>query len=85
MVEDFGGYWENTQIWTQKYLPGLTVAQLFNRDVKKDEKMAEEKYYFLWPFFIWNAAAAYINFWRLTSERMQLANPSARKFNYSVS
>ena len=76
LVEDFGGYWENTQIWTQKYLPGLTVAQLFNRDIKKDEKMAEEKYYFLWPFFIWNAAAAYINFWRLTSERMQIANPT---------
>ena len=77
LVEDFGGYWENNQMWTQKYLPGLTVAQLFNRDVKKDEKVAEEKYFYMWPFFIWNAAAAYINFWRLTSERMQLTNPSA--------
>lgn len=76
LVEDFGGYWENTQIWTQKYLPGLTVAQLFSRDIKKDGKMAEEKYYFMWPFFIWNAAAAYINFWRLTSERYQIANPT---------
>ncbi len=76
LIEDFGGYWDNTKIWTQKYLPGLTVSQLFNRDVKKDPEIAEEKYYFLWPFFIWNAAAAYINFWRLTSERMQLANPT---------
>ncbi|MCB9259290.1 MAG: AMP-binding protein [Ignavibacteriales bacterium] len=76
LVEDFGGYWDSSRIWTQKYQPGLTVAQLFNRDVKKDPKLAEEKYYYLWPFFIWNATAAYINFWRLTSGRMQLANPT---------
>jgi len=76
LVEDFGGYWKESKIWTQKYLPGLTIAQLFNRDVKKDLKMAEEKYFYLWPFFIWNAAAAYINFWRLTSERKQLTNPT---------
>ena len=76
LVEDFGGYWEESNIWTQKYLPGLTIDQLFTRDVKKDLDMAKEKYYYLWPFFIWNAAAAYINFWRLTSERMQLTNPT---------
>jgi len=76
LVEDFGGYWEESNIWTQKYLSGLTVEQLFTRDVKKDLNMAKEKYYYLWPFFIWNAAAAYINFWRLTSERMQLSNPT---------
>lgn len=76
LVEDFGGYWDNLEMWTQKYLPGLTVSQLFNRDVKKDLNIAEEKYYYLWPFFIWNAAAAYFNFWRLTSERMQIANPT---------
>ncbi|MCB0751881.1 MAG: hypothetical protein KDC52_10435, partial [Ignavibacteriae bacterium] len=77
LVEDFGGYWDEYKIWTQKYQPGLTVANLFNRDFRKDVKNAEEKFYYLWPFFIWNGAAAYINFWRLTSERMQITNPSA--------
>ena len=76
LVEDFGGYWEESNIWTQKYLAGLTIDQLFTRDVKKDLDLAKEKYYYLWPFFIWNAAAAYINFWRLTSERMQLSDPT---------
>ncbi len=76
LVEDFGGYWPESKIWTQKYQPGLNVAQLFHRDIKKNKELAEEKYYSLWPFFIWNASAAYINFWRLTSGRMQLANPT---------
>jgi hypothetical protein len=76
LVEDFGGYWDSSKVWTQKYLPGLTISQLFTRDLKKDSQLAEEKYFHLWPFFIWNATAAYINFWRLTSKRMQLANPT---------
>lgn len=76
LVEDFGGYWDNSKVWTQKYQPGLNVAQLFTRDVKKDINLAEEKFFSLWPFFIWNASAAYINFWRLTSGRKQLSNPT---------
>ena len=76
LVEDFGGYWDEYKIWTQKYQPGLNVSNLLNRDFKKDAQLAEEKFFYLWPFFIWNAAAAYINFWRLTSGRMQLTNPS---------
>ena len=76
LVEDFGGYWDSPKVWTQKYLPGLTISQLFSRDTKKDLQLAEEKYFHLWPFFIWNATAAYINFWRLTSKRMKLANPT---------
>lgn len=76
LVEDFGGYWDTPKVWTQKYLPGLTISQLFKRDVKKDLQLTEEKYFHLWPFFIWNATAAYINFWRLSSKRMQLENPT---------
>lgn len=76
LVEDFGGYWNENKIWTQKYQPGLTIASLFNRDVKIDAEIAADKFYHLWPFFIWNAAAGYINFWRLTSGRMQMSNPT---------
>ncbi|MBK7103861.1 MAG: GNAT family N-acetyltransferase [Ignavibacteriae bacterium] len=79
LVEDFGGYWDDFKIWTQKYQPGLNVESLFYRDVKKDEQIAMEKYFYIWPFFIWNATAAYINFWRLTSGRMQLTNPAPDK------
>lgn len=77
LVEDFGGYWEDYDIWTQKYLPGTTVASLFNRELKSDENFIKEKFYHLWPFFIWNAAAAYVNFWKLTSGKIQLNNPTA--------
>ncbi len=80
LVEDFGGYWSNHKIWTQKYLSGLTVEQLFSRDIKQGRKDSEEKYMLLWPFFIWNAAAAYINFWRLTSGKMQITNPTPENF-----
>jgi len=31
--------------------------------------------YHLWPYFVWNAAAAYMNFWKLTNYEIELANP----------
>ncbi len=68
LIEDFGGYWDEYDIWSQKYLPRVTVAQYIRREIKKGEDQVTRLVNFM-PFFVWNAAAAYINFWKLSGMR----------------
>ena len=77
LVENFGGYWSEYNLWSQKYIPGITIENFFRRQTKKHDKELEERLFYLWPFFIWNATAAYIHFWEITSREFQLKNPSA--------
>ncbi len=77
LVENFGGYWSEYNLWSQKYIPGITIENFFRRQMKKNDKELEERLFYLWPFFIWNATAAYIHFWEITSREFQLKNPSA--------
>ncbi|MFA3783104.1 GNAT family N-acetyltransferase [Melioribacteraceae bacterium 4301-Me] len=86
-TEDFGGYWENYDMWTGKYVPGDTVKKFIQKEFRKSESSAsqkdestEAKLSLLWQFFIWNAAAAYCNFWRLTGYKLQLTDPSPNNF-----
>ncbi len=80
LVEDFGGYYKMYDLWTQKYLPGNTVAKIMERELRRHEKASEERLYHLWPYFVWNAAAAYVNFWQLTENKLILANPTIHNF-----
>ncbi len=77
LVENFGGYWSEFNLWSQKYIPGITIENFFRRQTRKKDKELEERLFYLWPFFIWNATAAYIHFWEITSRKYQLKNPSA--------
>ncbi|MCP5063706.1 MAG: GNAT family N-acetyltransferase, partial [Ignavibacteriae bacterium] len=77
LVENIGGYWNDYKMWSQKYLTGYTVEQIFKRGTRKQDETVHERFVFLWPFFIWNAAAAYINFWEITNRKFQLKKPSA--------
>ncbi len=80
LVEDFGGYYKKYDLWTQKYLPGNTVAKIMERELRRHEKASEERLYHLWPYFVWNASAAYVNFWQLTENKLILANPTIKNF-----
>ncbi|GBD89751.1 long-chain-fatty-acid--CoA ligase FadD15 [bacterium BMS3Abin04] len=80
LVEDFGGYWQEYDLWTQKYLPGDTVAKLIKRELRREDETNKRKLYHLWPYFVWNAAAAYVNFWKLTESKLQLENSTIDNF-----
>ncbi len=80
LVEDFGGYYKKYDLWTQKYMPGNTVAKIMERELRRHEKASEERLYHLWPYFVWNASAAYVNFWQLTENKLILANPTIENF-----
>ncbi|MBU2492571.1 MAG: GNAT family N-acetyltransferase [Bacteroidetes bacterium] len=75
LAEDFGGYWEEYDLWSEEYISGDTVQKFIKRSVRKKDDQ-EIRLYHLWPFFVWNAATAYYNFWKLTGYRMMIEKPS---------
>jgi len=80
LVEDFGGYWGEYKIWSSKYNLGDNVERVIKREVRKNDEFAEERLKMLWPFFVWNAAIAYINFWKLTGRKFILADATTHNF-----
>jgi len=74
LVEDFGGYWSNYDLWTEEYIPGDTVESL----VKKMAGQPEEakRIELLWPYFAWSGTSAYIDFWNRTGRGLEIADPT---------
>ena len=78
-IEDFGAYWDEYDLWTSKFVPGDTIEKLFIRESKKGEEY-QFRLNMLWAFFVWNASAAYFNFWRLTNFTLMLKDASPNNF-----
>ncbi|MAT58963.1 MAG: hypothetical protein CMF23_13400 [Ignavibacteriae bacterium] len=78
-IEDFGAYWEEHDLWTSKFVPGDTVDKLILRESKKGVEY-QNRLNTLWSFFVWNASAAYFNFWRLTNFKLMLKDSSPNNF-----
>jgi len=79
LVEDFGGYWEDFDLWSGKFFPGDTVKRFIQRETKKKDT-AYTRMYHLWSFFVWNAAAAYFNFWKLTGHNLMLGDTTIENY-----
>ena len=75
LLPKFGGYWDDYGLWTEAFVPRDSVARFLNRELTRKEGNYEQRLNFLWTFFVWNAAKAYINFWHLTNREIELANP----------
>lgn len=80
LVEDFGGLWPEYFAWTSDFVSGETVDKFISRLKKRNDEKGKERLYYLWPFFIWNAAASYFNFWKLTYYKYYLENPVISNF-----
>ena len=51
-----------------------SVERLIRREYKRNDELTFEKLRNLWKFFVWNAAAAYVKFWKLSEMKMELAD-----------
>ena len=74
LLPHFGGYWEEYELWTEAFVPRDSVARFLERENKKNDDEARQRLRELWPHFVWNASAAYMNFWMVTNFKTQLAN-----------
>lgn len=80
LIEDFGGYWDEFKIWSGRFIPGDSLEKLLLRETRKDDDAVQKRLYHIYPFYVWNAAAAYINIWRLTNYKSFITNPALNNF-----
>jgi hypothetical protein len=74
VVEDFGGYVTDQDIWTEEFISGATLDREMRRLVRRPD--GGEQLTQLWPFLAWNAMSAYVDFWQRTGRRCEIAELS---------
>ena len=74
LAAKFGGYWREYNLWTEEFVNDETVERFIRREYKKNDEAAFEKLRNLWKFFVWNAAVAYVKFWKLSEMKMELTD-----------
>jgi long-subunit acyl-CoA synthetase (AMP-forming)/GNAT superfamily N-acetyltransferase len=74
LVEEFGGYWPEYQLWTEEFIPGETLDRSLTRLERRAS--SEEWYVGIWPFAAWSAMAAYVDFWNRTGRSLVVADPT---------
>jgi long-chain acyl-CoA synthetase len=77
LVEQFGGYFAEWGIFTEEFIPGLTVEKQVARLVRKGETGRLRS---LWPFLVWTALEGHVRFWDRTGRRLALRDPSPTAF-----
>ncbi len=76
LVEEFGGYWPEYDLWSEEYIPGETAGKFLVRIARQKNEAMIDRIKLLWPFFIWSAASGFIKFWMRTGRTMEMRDPS---------
>ena len=90
LVEDFGGYWQEYNLYTEEYIPGETLFQYLERfrdEISSGEKA--DRWQMRWLHFIWNGLMAYMDFWYRTGFTLFIPDPSTKnliipKYDYAI-
>jgi long-chain acyl-CoA synthetase len=73
LVEDFGGFWPDYDLWSEEFIAGETLDRALRRLARKstddDDRLRQ-----MWTFLAWSALAAYVDFWNRTGRRWELAD-----------
>jgi long-chain acyl-CoA synthetase len=72
LVEDFGGYWPQQDLWSEEYIPGESLDRTLTRLARQGD---DERFRQLFTFFAWSALAAYVDFWNRTGRKHEIADP----------
>ncbi len=76
LVEDFGGYWPEYDLWTEEFVPGETVKRFLQRLERQRTSRDERQMRQIWTSFVWNGVSAYIEFWKRTGRQYEIADPT---------
>ncbi len=74
LAAKLGGLWEEYNLWTEQFFGDESVERFIRREYKRNDEATFEKLRNLWKFYVWNAAAAYVKFWKLSEMKMELAD-----------
>ena len=77
LVENFGGYWPEHELYTEEYIQGETLNNYLkrnNRDINDRSKM--DRWQMRWLHFIWSGIEAYQEFWNRTNFQLSIQPPT---------
>jgi len=74
VVEDFGGYVPEEDIWAEEFIPGATLDRELRRLARRSD--GGEQLTQAWPFAAWNAMSAFVDFWQRTRRTCEIAELS---------
>ena len=77
LVENFGGYWPEYQLFTEEYIYGETLEKyLFRNKSSILNSHKVDRWQMRWLHFIWNGIQAYQEFWKRTNFKLSIQPPS---------
>lgn len=82
LVEDFGGYWPEHDLWTEEFISGETLDHAMSRLARQKDRAAPspssggEALVRLWPFLARSTLGAYVDFWHRSGKHWEIADPS---------
>jgi len=79
LVETLGSYQPAYDLWSEEFIPGLTIRQYLKQAVwagSSDEMPAPE---YIWPHFVWTGIFTYTSFWKRTRFKKMISVPSPGK------
>ncbi len=76
LVEEFGGFWKEFNLWTEEYIAGDSLQKYFAKMMRRATQETRLRLRYLWPMFIWTGISAYVSFWRRTGYRYQISDIS---------
>lgn len=90
LVESFGGYWPEHNLYTEEYISGETVYQALERN--REEIAAgknRDRWQIRWLHYIWNGVMAYLDFWHHTDYQLMITDPTPKnliipEFDYAT-
>ncbi len=80
LTDNYGGYCDSCDIWTEEYNPNENTWHFIERIFRKNNNKDFQMVYHLWPFFVWNASTAILNFAKLTDWKLRLGDTSPTNF-----
>ncbi len=72
LVETFGGYWPEHDLWTEEFIPGDTLDRALRREARRGDV---DRFRGLWAWAAWAALAAYVDFWNRTGRQTVIGDP----------
>ncbi|HED09447.1 MAG TPA: GNAT family N-acetyltransferase [Caldithrix abyssi] len=77
LVDSFGGYWAEWHLWTKAYSANISVERFIQRQLRRGRSQNEKRVYHFWPFVVWSAAWAHVQFWKRSYFTLSVRDKSA--------
>ena len=79
IVETFGSYQHKYELWSEEYIPGLTVKHYLEKAVQDGSSDESPPPDYVWPHLLWTGILTYTNFWKRTRFKKCICHPIPAK------